>query len=59
MYPQKFQHGIQWTKSARVEDMDYADDLSLLVQKETDMCAKLSELIHYINQVALKINAPK
>ena len=52
-------HGIQWTMSARLEDLDFADDLCLLAQKESDMRAKLSQLIHYAGQVGLKINAAK
>ena len=52
-------HGIQWTMSARLEDLDFADDLCLLAQKEADMRVKLSQLIHYAGQVGLKINAAK
>ncbi len=55
----KTPYGIQWNMSARLEDLDFADDLSLLAQKESDLRAKLNRLIHYAGQVGLKINAAK
>ena len=55
----KIPHGIQWTMAARLEDLVFADDLCLLAQKESDMRAKLSQIIHYADQVGLKINAAK
>jgi hypothetical protein len=51
--------GIQWTMSTRLEDLDFADDICLISQRESDMKDKLKNLIHYAGQIGLKINVGK
>jgi hypothetical protein len=51
--------GIQWTMSTRLEDLDFADDICLISQRESDMKDKLKNLIYYAGQIGLKINVGK
>ena len=55
----KTPRGIPWTLSERLEDLDFADDICLLTQRESDMREKLRLLVHYGAQVGLKINVAK
>ncbi len=51
--------GIRWTLTEQIEDLDYADDLSLLSHTGRDMKEKTNRLRDYAEQVGLKINAKK
>lgn len=51
--------GIQWTLTERLEDIDFADDLTLMAQAARDMQESLRLLVKYAGQVGLKINAAK
>ena len=51
--------GIRWNLSEYLEDLDYADDVSLLSSKETDMQNKLNDLVKESEKVGLKINPTK
>ncbi len=51
--------GIRWTLREQIEDLDYADDLSLLSHTGIDMKEKTNRLRDYTEQVGLKINAKK
>jgi hypothetical protein len=55
----KTPRGIQWTMSSRLEDLDFADDICMMTHRESDMRAKLNQLVHYAGQVGLKVNARK
>ena len=36
--------GLQWRMTERLEDLDFADDISLLLQRWSDIKAKLEKL---------------
>jgi len=50
------QRGIQWSMKERLEDLDYADDICLLVQSFSDMEEKLKRLKEEAESADLCIN---
>ena len=52
-------HGIQWSLTQWLEDLDFADDIYLLAHIRTDIEIKLRRLKKYASQVGLKINVGK
>ena len=53
------QRAIRWTLTDRLEDLDYADDISLLAHTFNDIRTKLQRLHHETAKVGLKINISK
>ena len=52
-------HGIQWSLTASLEDLGFADDLALLSHRIQDMKDKTQALEEQSAKVGLKINATK
>ena len=51
--------GIQWTFKKQLEDLDFADDISLLSHKQQDAQEKLCWLAAEAEKTALQINTGK
>jgi hypothetical protein len=51
--------GITWKLTERLEDLDCADDICLLLQSHKDMEGKLEDLNKEAVKVGLKINVTK
>ena len=51
--------GIQWTFAKRLEDLDFADDIALLAQRQTDMQGKTDDAAASAGQIGLEANVPK
>jgi len=51
--------GLQWSLTQRLEDLDYADDLCLLIHRLADMKVKGERLKETSGQVGFKINIQK
>ena len=51
--------GIQWTFTKKLEDLEFADDLALLVHRFKDMQKKVKALKGAAEKNALKINREK
>lgn len=52
-------NGIQWTITARLDDLDFAHNICLLAHAGRDMETKWNRLIHYGKQVGLNLNSKK
>jgi len=52
-------HGIPWTPTAPLEDLDYADDLALLASNVEDIQSKTERLLAAGSAVGLTINVDK
>jgi hypothetical protein len=50
---------VQWSMKERLEDLDYADDISLLSQRFCDMEEKLKRLKEEAESAGLFININK
>jgi len=51
--------GIQWTLTKHLEDLDFADDISLLSHKQQHAQTKLTRLAEEAEKTGLKINIRK
>jgi len=51
--------GIQWTLTTQLEDLDFADDISLLSHKHQDAQEKLSRVADEARKTGLQINTGK
>ena len=51
--------GIQWTLTERLEDLDFADDIVLLAQRQLDMQSKTNDIANKAKQIGLEINKSK
>ena len=51
--------GIQWTFTSILEDLDYADDLSLLASRHQDIQQKTNNLAKHAALIGLKVNTGK
>ncbi|PVD19664.1 hypothetical protein C0Q70_20154 [Pomacea canaliculata] len=51
--------GIQWTFTKQLEDLDFADDISLLYHRQQHAQTKLSKLAEEAEKTGLKINKKK
>ncbi|PVD26785.1 hypothetical protein C0Q70_14463 [Pomacea canaliculata] len=51
--------GIQWTFTKQLEDLDFADDISLLSHRQQHAQTKLSKLAEEAEKTGLKINKKK
>lgn len=51
--------GIQWTLTKQLEDLDFADDISLLSHKQQHAQSKLTRLAEEAEKIGLKINVRK
>lgn len=51
--------GIQWTLTQQLEDLDFADDVSLLSHERQHAQSKLTRLAEEAEKVGLKINTKK
>ena len=51
--------GIQWTFTKQLEDLDFADDISLLSHRYQDAQEKLSRLAEEAEKTGLNINTKK
>nr|KAG5710457.1 hypothetical protein BaRGS_022275 [Batillaria attramentaria] len=51
--------GIQWTRTRKLEDLDFADDLALLSHRLQDMQAKVDALGEISQRIGLKISQEK
>ena len=51
--------GIRWTLTTSLEDLDFADDITLLASSHKDMQEKLNRLISFASNVGLKLNKNK
>ena len=51
--------GIQWTFAKRLEDLDFADDIALLAQRQIDMQGKTDDAGTHAGQIGLEANVPK
>ena len=51
--------GIQWTLTSILEDLDYADDLSLLASRHQDIQQKTNNLAKHAALIGLKVNTGK
>ena len=48
--------GIQWTLTKQLEDLDFADDISLLAHRHKDAQTKLEHIADEVEKVGLQIN---
>ena len=48
--------GLQWSLTELLENIDYADDIALILPCHTDMKEKLLELDEEVRKTGLKIN---
>jgi hypothetical protein len=55
----KGKHGIYWSFSNRLEDLDFADNLYLLSQSFRDVYQKVKDLIKISKGADLKFNSQK
>ena len=53
------QRGIRWTLMSCLEDLDFADDLSMLASRHRDMQGKLNDLQKNGEKIGLKIHPGK
>ena len=51
--------GIQWTLTKQLEDLDLADDISLLAHRHEDAQTKLEHVAGEAEKVGLQININK
>lgn len=51
--------GIRWTLPSSLEDLDNADDITLLSCRQSDMREQVDKLTNTSLQIGLKINAAK
>lgn len=51
--------GLRWTPFQQLEDLDFADDLTLLSGSHTQMQSKTNRLHNYSKQLGLMINNSK
>jgi peptidoglycan hydrolase CwlO-like protein len=51
--------GIQWTFTKQLEDLDFADDITLLSHKHQDAQEKLNRVDEEAEKTRLKINKTK
>ena len=51
--------GIQWTLAKRLEDLDFANDIALLAQRQIDMQGKTDDAGTHAGQIGLEANVPK
>ena len=51
--------GIQWTLTKLLEDLDFADDISLLARRHEDAQTKLEHIADEADKVGLQININK
>ena len=51
--------GIQWTLTKQLEDLDFADDISLLAHRHEDAQTKLEHVAEEAEKVGLQININK
>ena len=51
--------GIQWTFTKQLEDLDFADDISLLAHRHEDVQTKLEHVADEAEKVGLQININK
>ena len=51
--------GIQWTLTKQLEDLDFADDISLLAHRHEDAQTKLENVSNEAEKVGLQININK
>ena len=49
--------GIPWGEGFNLDDLDFADDLALLSNKQDDLQNKTNNLVKFADQVGLKVNA--
>ena len=52
-------NGIQWTLWSQLDDLDYADDLALLLHSREQAQEKTTDLLNVAAQVGLKSNKGK
>ncbi|VDP31479.1 unnamed protein product [Schistosoma margrebowiei] len=52
-------HGIQWTSRMRLDDLDFADDLALLSQRQQQMQEKTNSVALASTEVGLNIHKGK
>ena len=52
-------NGIQWTFSAQLDDLDFADDIALLSHSHKQMQAKVDKMRTFSGSVGLKIHPGK
>ena len=48
--------GVQWIFAKRLEDMDFADDIALLAQRQPDMQGKTDDVVASVRQIGLEAN---
>ena len=51
--------GIRWRLTTYLEDLDYADDISLLSSRQRDMQEKTDRLTETVQKLGLKVNTSK
>lgn len=51
--------GIRWKMTTKLDDLDFADGITLLSSSKDHMQNKLNSLNNYVTQTGLKINAGK
>ena len=51
--------GIQWGVRGQLEDLDFADDLTIMSHSHKQLQDKTNRLIHFAKQVGLVINVRK
>jgi hypothetical protein len=51
--------GIRWKMTTKLDDLDFADGITLLSNSKDHMQNKLNSLNNYATQTGLKINAEK
>ena len=51
--------GIPWGEGFNLDDLDFADDLALLSNKQDDLQNKTNNLVKFADQVGLKVNVKK
>ena len=56
---ERHHNGIQWTLTTRLEDLDFADVVTLLLHKHQDMQSKLTQLGMISAKAGLRINKLK
>ena len=56
---EEYRDGIQWTFTTRQEDLDFADDFSLLSNNHQDMQSKLTRLAKISAKTGLRISKSK
>ena len=56
---QKGNTKIRWKFTAKLEDLDFADDIALFVITKWHVRTKTNKLAHEVEMVGLKVNVDK